>query len=82
MRANRPKHGELSEEARLKSNARAYANVNQRRGRLVPRPCEGCGAADVEKHHEDYGQPLAVRWFCRACHLAHHRESEHADAAA
>lgn len=82
MRENRPKHGELSEEARRRSNARAYANVNQGRGKLVPRPCEKCGAAKVEKHHDDYSKPLEVRWLCRGCHLAHHREVDRAVAAA
>lgn len=74
MRAHRPAHGELTDEQRLKSNARAYANVNQRRGKLVPQPCERCGAEKAEKHHEDYSKPLEVRWLCRDCHLQEHRE--------
>jgi hypothetical protein len=59
--------------ARKKSNARAYANVYQRRGFLKPLPCEDCGSTEqVWKHHEDYDQPLKVRWRCRPCRLHLH----------
>jgi hypothetical protein len=69
-RKNRPKHRDLPPLARKKANARAYANVYQSRGKLVPQPCK-CGAAP-EKHHPDYDKPLAVEWMCRACHLKLH----------
>lgn len=69
MRHTRPKHSELSQEERLKANARAMANVYQKRGHLVTRPCEVCGTTDnIEKHHDDYSKPLAVRWLCREHH--------------
>ena len=53
-----------------------------RGGRLVRLPCETCGtspvAADgrslVHAHHEDYSQPLAVRWLCVKCHFDEHHE--------
>lgn len=49
-------------------------------GRLTPQPCECCGAnpvcADgrrgVHAHHEDYAQPLCVKWLCKACHDEEH----------
>jgi ribosomal protein S27AE len=56
----------------MRAVARAYANVYQRRGKLVPQPCERCQAAGVQKHHDDYTRPLEVRWFCRKCHLDLH----------
>ena len=74
MREHRRRHAELTPEARAKSNARAYANEYQRRGKLVPRPCETCGDPEAQKHHDDYAKPLEVRWMCRKCHLDHHRE--------
>ena len=72
MRANRPRHCDLPDEARHRANARAYANVYQRRGKLIQQSCENCGSPDSQKHHDDYSKPLEVRWFCRKCHLDHH----------
>jgi hypothetical protein len=63
------KYSELSREQKMRSNARSYANVYQRRGKLIPEPCECCGAKEVEKHHDDYSKPLGVRWICRACRI-------------
>ena len=71
-RAHRPRHADLPEEQRLRAVARAYANVYQKRGKLVPQPCESCSAPGVQKHHDDYNRPLEVRWFCRKCHLDLH----------
>ncbi len=73
MRVHRPRHRDLPAAARARANARAYANTYQHRGQLIWWPCAGCGATDPEKHHEDYTQPLAVRWLCRRCHLARHQ---------
>lgn len=74
MRKNRPKHSELSTEARLKANCRAHANVAQQRGQIKPKPCTECGAKKAEKHHVDYTKPLEVVWMCRPCHLALHND--------
>lgn len=43
-----------------------------RDGRLVRHPCEKCGDASAEAHHDDYSKPLEVRWLCRKHHLEHH----------
>lgn len=71
-KATRERHSEMTPEQRQRANARSYANVYQRRGLLVPKPCEDCGDPGVEKHHDDYSKPLEVRWFCRRCHLLRH----------
>ena len=44
-----------------------------RRGLIEKRPCEVCGDADAEGHHDDYSKPLEVRWLCRKHHKEHHR---------
>jgi len=75
MRENRPRHGELSALQKLKSNARSYANVYLRRGKIKRRPCSECGSAEAQMHHEDYRKPLEVTWLCRACHLRMHAET-------
>jgi hypothetical protein len=66
------RYADLSDEEKRKSNARAYANVYQRRGKLVPKPCEDCGSEKVEKHHADYSKPIDVTWLCRRCHYKRH----------
>lgn len=51
----------------------AYLTSNAiRDGRLIRQPCEKCGNPKSEAHHDDYSQPLAVRWLCRGHHLEHH----------
>lgn len=45
------------------------------RGDLVREPCEVCGAAKVEAHHEDYDKPLEVRWLCHLHHAQAHQEA-------
>jgi hypothetical protein len=44
-----------------------------RDGRLIRLPCEICGDAKSQAHHDDYRRPLSVRWLC----FKHHREIEH-----
>lgn len=44
-------------------------------GELLRQPCEVCGSETrVAAHHDDYLEPLAVRWLCFAHHVAWHRE--------
>jgi ribosomal protein S27AE len=74
MRANRKRYSELSELQRQKANARSYANVALNRGQIDREPCEVCESEEAQMHHEDYSKPLDVRWLCRRCHLAEHRE--------
>jgi hypothetical protein len=43
-------------------------------GRLSKQPCEVCGTKrNVHAHHDDYSQPLKVRWMCNYHHTEHHR---------
>lgn len=78
-----------SEEWRLKESARQKvknANYPLKRaaniivgnalagGRLIRQPCERCGDAKAQAHHEDYTKPLDVIWLCKAHHGERHRE--------
>jgi hypothetical protein len=65
----------LSEMAQMKANARSYANVYLKRGKLTKGPCEDCGVEEAEMHHEDYSRPLEVTWLCRQCHLDRHHDA-------
>lgn len=39
------------------------------RGDLVVQPCELCGDRATVAHHDDYSEPLDVRWLCGPCHF-------------
>lgn len=62
----------LTAEQRFKDSTRSYAGVYKRRGKLLERPCEVCGAV-AEMHHDDYSKPLEVKWLCRTHHRELHR---------
>ena len=70
-------HGLLPHDQRTRANARAYANVYERRGRLPKGPCVKCRNPRAEKHHDDYGKPLSVLRMCTSCHLSHHGKTCH-----
>ena len=50
-------------------SARSYVHVYLKRGKLERKPCEVCGALEVEGHHPDYTKPLDVVWLCHRHHL-------------
>lgn len=45
--------------------------------------CEKCGATKtfsderrgVQAHHDDYNEPLEIRWLCQKCHHDWHKEN-------
>lgn len=42
---------------------------------VPPDSCSRCGSVGkVQGHHDDYEQPLNVRWLCLKCHTDFHRE--------
>lgn len=55
-----------------KYKARYAVGNAVRDGRLVVQPCEVCGSAEVQAHHEDYSKPLEVMWLCFEHHRARH----------
>jgi hypothetical protein len=56
-----------------KTQARNAVNNALRDGRLTKLPCEVCGSAESEAHHDDYSKPLEVRWLCDTDHKAWHK---------
>jgi hypothetical protein len=70
----------LSDAQRKKSNTRALSRYYQKRGKLVPTACEVCGSEKVERHHDDYDQPLSVRYLCRLHHKMFHDEQLNGEA--
>jgi hypothetical protein len=78
----RPVQEELPEIIRQRVQQCVYRAI--REGVLVIKPCEVCGAHPTETqsngrtrrgvvaHHDDYNQPLNVRWLCKPCHIRWH----------
>ncbi len=59
----------------LKAKAHKTVENHLKAGTLQRGPCEQCGVEKAEAHHDDYSQPLKVRWLCRKHHLDWHREN-------
>ena len=57
----------------IEERARQTVRNAVKRGSLVRLPCEVCGEAKSEGHHDDYDKPLDVRWLCRTHHVEHHK---------
>jgi hypothetical protein len=67
QRAYRQQHADRYRAHRLV----AYA---VKTGRLAKGACCICGD-EAEAHHDDYNQPLQVRWLCRRHHVQTHIEA-------
>jgi hypothetical protein len=62
-----------SERSKVQLRAQSAVRRALKRGDLFRLPCEVCGSANnVDAHHDDYSQPLSVRWLCRSHHQQHH----------
>lgn len=59
------------------NKVKAHRAVNDaiRRGKLESQPCENCGMSPARAHHDDYSQPLKVRWLCAKHHAEWHRDN-------
>jgi hypothetical protein len=66
-KATRPRHSAQATAARVRANARSYANVYLRRGKIKRKPCQDCGNKLSEMQHLDYTKPLEIVWRCVDC---------------
>lgn len=53
------------------NRARRLLNYSVKNGYILkPDACEDCNnTGSVQAHHEDYGLPYDVKWFCSDCHV-------------
>lgn len=57
---------------------RAHNLINNaiRSGNLVKKSCAECDSElPAHAHHDDYSEPLNIRWLCPACHKQWHKEN-------
>lgn len=59
----------------IKVRARQAVERALKRGDLERQPCEICGESKTHGHHDDYRQPLVVRWLCNSHHRQWHRDN-------
>lgn len=60
---------------RHKKNAHLKVFRAVRAEKITKLPCEICGNPKSEAHHEDYSQPLNVKWLCQYHHgKVHHKK--------
>jgi hypothetical protein len=78
-------HKAMSRRYQEKNPEKKYAHEQVRyaikTGRLAPQPCEVCCHTIVDAHHDDYREPLKVRWLCRTHHAELHRSLNERDEA-
>jgi hypothetical protein len=62
----------------LKRAAHILVRNALRAGKLVQsKVYEACdGTHKIEGHHDNYLEPLVVRWLCEACHKQWHRDNK------
>jgi len=61
----------------LKTFGRRMVRLALRSGVLERGICEVCATDEnVDAHHDDYMQPLNVRWLCRKHHAEHHKNEK------
>lgn len=73
----RKRHNEMKQRWIARNTIKRAAHIMTREalriGQLNKQPCEVCGKRKAEAHHDDYSQPLSVRWLCHKHHMEHHK---------
>lgn len=56
-----------------KAKVRTVTLAAIKSGKIERKPCEVCGDERSEIHHEDYSDPMKIRWLCKW----HHEDVHH-----
>jgi hypothetical protein len=56
-----------------KQYARGLLQRAVKNGKIKRQNCEVCNKPNAQGHHDDYYQPLKVKWFCQLHHTEYHR---------
>lgn len=56
--------------------AHQFVRTALKNGILEKQCCEVCGNEEAEAHHDNYNEPLNVRWLCKECHDEWHRNNK------
>jgi len=54
------------------ANAQQIINRMIKKGKIKRKKCEVCGEEKTYAHHDNYYEPLKVRWLCPSCHQKLH----------
>ncbi len=66
-----------SGEEQFKVYVRGLTNRAIQMGYLVRGLCEVCNSSEnIDAHHDDYMNPLDVRWLCKLHHAEHHKNEK------
>lgn len=60
----------------LKNYCRRASHAALRKGLIKKSNCHLCGSIKSEMHHDNYFEPLKIKWLCKSCHGAIHRKEE------
>lgn len=73
--SQRKSHLKYIEKNPIKRAAHIMVGNAIRDEKLFKMSCECCGSLIVHAHHDDYSQPLTVRWLCSKHHIEWHKEN-------
>lgn len=80
MQEERERINKWYEEDKLHALKRRTREATARRikvGLLIKQPCEVCRTNNnVQAHHDDYNDPMNVRWLCSWHHAEHHKNEK------
>ena len=67
--------GFTKEEQKKRIKCRSITNKAIQRNELIRKPCEVCNGINSEAHHDNYNNPLDVKWLCFKHHREYHKKT-------